>query len=167
MKFFKEFKEFAIKGNMVDMAIGIIMGTAFNNVVNVLVKKIFTPPLLILTDQANFSDQKYILREAAGGLQEIALGYGDMIEASIRAQRYILTDKDSSTSSALAFMRSWRADANEQRGRRMAHCKADWPGVRKIGFGSAICPCCLRRASHCSGLTGDISPYRRYLFFKP
>lgn len=82
-RFIKEFKNFAVKGNMVDMAIGIIMGTAFNNVVNVLVKKIFTPPLLILTDQANFSDQKYILREAAGGLEEIAIGYGDLIEVLI------------------------------------------------------------------------------------
>ena len=83
MKFFKEFKNFAVKGNMVDMAIGIIMGTAFNNVVNVLVKKIFTPPLLVMTDQANFSDQKYVLREAYEGFEEIAVGYGDLIEASI------------------------------------------------------------------------------------
>lgn len=79
-KIIKEFKNFAIKGNMVDMAIGIIMGTAFNRVVNVLVKKIFTPPLLVLTGQMNFSEQKYILREAVGGVDEIAIGYGELIE---------------------------------------------------------------------------------------
>ena len=67
-KFFSEFKNFAVKGNMVDMAIGIIMGTAFNKVVNVIVKKIFTPPLLMLTNQVSFVDQKYILREAEEGL---------------------------------------------------------------------------------------------------
>ncbi len=79
-KFIKEFKNFAIKGNMVDMAIGIIMGTAFNSVVNVLVKKIVTPPLLVLTGQVNFSEQKYVLREAVAGAEEISIGYGELIE---------------------------------------------------------------------------------------
>ena len=81
--FFQEFKNFAVKGNMVDMAIGIIMGTAFNNVVKVLVKKVFTPPLLFFTNQVNFVDQKYILREAGEGLDEIAIGYGQLIEALV------------------------------------------------------------------------------------
>ena len=79
-KFFLEFKNFAVKGNMLDMAIGIIMGTAFNNVVNVLVKKIIMPPMLLITNQVSFSDQKYVLREAADGLEEIAIGYGLLIE---------------------------------------------------------------------------------------
>jgi large conductance mechanosensitive channel len=82
-KFFLEFKNFAVKGNMLDMAIGIIMGTAFNNVVNVLVKKIIMPPLLLITNQVSFSDQKYILREATEGLEEIAIGYGLLIEVLI------------------------------------------------------------------------------------
>ena len=81
--FFSEFKNFAVKGNMVDMAIGIIMGTAFNNVVNVLVKKVFMPPLLLMTDQVSFVDQKYILREATEDKVEIALGYGVLLEALI------------------------------------------------------------------------------------
>ncbi len=79
-KFLSEFKNFAVKGNMVDMAIGIIMGTAFNNVVNVIVKKIFMPPLLLMTNQVSFTDQKYVLREAAEGMEEIAIGYGLLIE---------------------------------------------------------------------------------------
>lgn len=82
-RFFSEFKNFAIKGNMVDMAIGIIMGTAFNNLINVLVKKVIMPPLLIMTNQVNFKEQKYVLREATDGLDEIALGYGELIEAII------------------------------------------------------------------------------------
>lgn len=82
-KFFSEFKNFAVKGNMVDMAIGIIIGTAFNNVVNVIVKKVVTPPLLLLTHQVNFEAQKFVIREAGEGLDEVAIGYGYLIEALI------------------------------------------------------------------------------------
>ena len=82
-KFFSEFKNFAVKGNMVDMAIGIIMGTAFNNVVNVLVKKIFMPPLFMITNQVSFSEQKYVLKEAIEGHEEIAIGYGLLVEVLI------------------------------------------------------------------------------------
>lgn len=63
MKLFKEFKEFAVKGNMMDMAIGIIIGVAFNKVIDVLVKKVFLPPLSLLTDGVNFEDKKIILKE--------------------------------------------------------------------------------------------------------
>ena len=45
MKFLKDFKEFAVKGNMIDIAIGVIIGTAFNKVVNTLVKEVFMQPL--------------------------------------------------------------------------------------------------------------------------
>ena len=48
--FFQEFKNFAIKGNMIDMAVGIVIGTAFNNVISTIVKKIVMPPLSMLTD---------------------------------------------------------------------------------------------------------------------
>jgi large conductance mechanosensitive channel len=82
-KFFLEFKNFAVKGNMVDMAIGIIIGTAFSKVVNVLVKQIFMPPLYLLTNQLDFAHQKYILRETSEGLDEVAIGYGELIEVLI------------------------------------------------------------------------------------
>lgn len=82
--FIKEFKDFAIKGNMIDMAVGIIIGTAFNNVVNILVKKIVMPPLSLLTDNVNnISERKYVLREAAGEVSEVAIGYGELIEVLI------------------------------------------------------------------------------------
>ncbi len=84
--FLKEFKEFAIKGNMIDIAIGVIIGGAFNKVVNVLVKEIFLPPLSLLTDGSNWSDRKWILREGVevegqAKIEEIAIGYGKLIEA--------------------------------------------------------------------------------------
>jgi len=88
MGLLKEFKEFAVKGNMIDMAVGIIIGTAFNKVVDVLVKQIVLPPLSMLTDGINFADRKFVLREGidpnqAGAVEakEIAIGYGALIEA--------------------------------------------------------------------------------------
>lgn len=81
--FLKEFKEFAIKGNMLDMAVGIIIGTAFNKVVNTMVKQVIMPPLSVLTDGVHISDRKIILRHASEGIEEIALEYGALIEALI------------------------------------------------------------------------------------
>lgn len=81
--FIQEFKDFAIKGNMIDMAVGIIIGTAFNSVVNTLVKKVVMPPLSLLTDGVNLGEKKYILREAAGDVSEVAIGYGELIEVLI------------------------------------------------------------------------------------
>lgn len=81
--FIQEFKDFAVKGNMIDMAVGIIIGTAFNSVVNTLVKKVVMPPLSLLTDDVNLAERKYILREAAGEVSEVAIGYGELIEVLI------------------------------------------------------------------------------------
>jgi large conductance mechanosensitive channel len=86
MKFLKEFKEFAVKGNMMDMAIGIIIGAAFNKVIDVLVKKVFMPPLSLMTDGLEFQDKKYILRDAIYNAQgeptvkEVAIEYGTLFE---------------------------------------------------------------------------------------
>ncbi|AUC77105.1 large conductance mechanosensitive channel protein MscL [Olleya sp. Bg11-27] len=86
MKFFKEFKEFAVKGNMMDMAIGIIIGASFNKVIDVMVKKVFLPPLSLMTDGLNFHNKRYILRDAittSEGVvttQEVAVYYGELFE---------------------------------------------------------------------------------------
>lgn len=87
MGIFKEFKEFAVKGNMIDMAIGIIIGASFNKVVDVIVKKVLMPPLSLLTDGLKFQDKRFVLRDqltdASGQVisDEIAIGYGALIEA--------------------------------------------------------------------------------------
>ncbi|PRX49813.1 large conductance mechanosensitive channel protein MscL [Salegentibacter salegens] len=87
MGIIKEFKEFAIKGNMVDMAVGIIIGTAFNSVVNTLVKEVVMPPLSLMTDGIEFANRKWVLREGvaeADGVtlvEEVAVGYGALIES--------------------------------------------------------------------------------------
>jgi len=87
-KFFNEFKEFAIKGNMIDIAVGVIIGAAFNKVIETLVKKIIMPPISMLTDDFNFENKKLILREAV--LQndkiikeEVYVGYGELITVLI------------------------------------------------------------------------------------
>ncbi len=88
MGILREFKEFAVKGNMIDMAVGIIIGTAFNKVVDVLVKQVVLPPLSMLTDGINFAERKIVLREgiAVNGdtgedVTEVAIGYGALVEA--------------------------------------------------------------------------------------
>ena len=81
--FIQEFKNFAVKGNMVDMAIGIIIGASFNAVINSLVKKVIMPPLSLLTEGVNLENKKYVLRQAAEGLEEVAIGYGDLLNVLI------------------------------------------------------------------------------------
>ncbi|EAR15707.1 MULTISPECIES: large conductance mechanosensitive channel protein MscL [Robiginitalea] len=81
--FIREFKNFAIKGNMFDMAIGIIIGTAFNNVVNALVKEILTPPLAFFTSEVQFTNMRWVIREATDTQEEITMGYGILLEALI------------------------------------------------------------------------------------
>ena len=89
MNIFKEFKEFAVKGNMIDMAVGIIIGTAFNKVDDVLVRQVVLPPLTMMTDGINFENRKFVLRDgiATGeegvGIEEVAIGYGALIEAMV------------------------------------------------------------------------------------
>ena len=84
---FNEFKEFAVKGNMMDMAIGIIIGASFNAVVNSLVKEVILPPIATLSDGINFKDKRIILKEATTAVDgtmltdEIAIGYGAFTES--------------------------------------------------------------------------------------
>lgn len=89
MGLLKEFKEFAVKGNMMDMAIGVIIGASFNNVIDVLVKKVLMPPLNYLTNGVHFSDKLLVLKEvvkdSSGNIvqEQIALGYGALFEAFV------------------------------------------------------------------------------------
>tara|TARA_S200000501_G_C20390893_1_gene554887 strand:+ start:58 stop:480 length:423 start_codon:yes stop_codon:yes gene_type:complete len=83
MKIINEFKEFAIKGNMIEMAIGIIIGASFNNVINILVKNILTPPLSLLSDGINFNQKKIILRNKTEGISQVSIEYGLFLETLI------------------------------------------------------------------------------------
>ncbi len=87
MKLIKEFQEFAVKGNMMDMAIGIIIGASFNKVIDILVKKVMLPPLSLLSGNINLQDKRLVLRDAILGSddsviqKEVAIGYGALLEA--------------------------------------------------------------------------------------
>lgn len=88
MKFFSEFKEFAVRGNMVDLAIGVIIGAGFNKIVDALVKHIITPPLGYLTSGTDISDLQWVLRAPVSENGQVIdpgviIGYGIFLEALI------------------------------------------------------------------------------------
>jgi large conductance mechanosensitive channel len=64
---FKEFKEFAVKGNAIDLAVGVIIGAAFGGIVNSRVKDILMPPIGLLTGGLDFSNKFVVLKDAPGG----------------------------------------------------------------------------------------------------
>lgn len=86
---YKEFKEFAVKGNMIDIAIGVIIGAACNKVISVMVSELFMPPLKLLTNGINFSQAQFVLRDAVydidGSLLSpaVAIGYGAVLDAFV------------------------------------------------------------------------------------
>lgn len=77
----KEFKDFAIKGNVMDMAIGIIIGTAFGKIVTSLVTDVIMPPIGWLTGGVDFSNLKITLKEAVGTTEAVSVNYGNFINS--------------------------------------------------------------------------------------
>jgi len=63
-KFFQEFKEFAMRGNVIDMAVGVIIGAAFGKIVTSLVNDVLMPAIGVLTGGINFSDYKWVIQKA-------------------------------------------------------------------------------------------------------
>lgn len=86
MGFLKEFKEFAVKGNVMDMAVGVIIGGAFGKIVTSVVNDIIMPPIGVLVGGVDFSDMKLTLKnqvvDAAGAVLEpaVTLNYGAFIQ---------------------------------------------------------------------------------------
>lgn len=78
-KFLTEFKEFAVKGNVVDMAVGVVIGGAFGNIVTSLVNDIITPLIGVITGGQSFDNLKIILNEST----ELSLNYGSFIQTTI------------------------------------------------------------------------------------
>jgi large conductance mechanosensitive channel len=76
----KEFKAFALKGNVLDLAIGVIIGGAFGKIVTSLVNDIIMPLLGILLGRINLSNMKWIIREAEGDKAELAVLYGAFLQ---------------------------------------------------------------------------------------
>lgn len=76
----KDFKEFAFKGNVLDMAIGVIIGAAFGKIVTSLVNDLIMPIISILTGGINFTDLKFVITPAHGDVAENAIMYGSFIQ---------------------------------------------------------------------------------------
>lgn len=86
MGFIREFRDFAMRGNVIDMAVGIIIGAAFGTIVSTLVDRVFMPPIGLLLGRVDFSDLKIVLQaaDAGAGLNEVAIVYGEFINALIK-----------------------------------------------------------------------------------
>ena len=83
MKILDEFKKFAMKGNMVDMAVGIIIGAAFGKIVTSLVNDIIMPPIGLLLGGVNFTELKVVLKAATETNPAVTWNYGSFIQVAI------------------------------------------------------------------------------------
>lgn len=83
MSLLSEFKAFAVKGNMIDMAVGIIIGAAFGKIVSSLVGDVIMPPLGVLIGGVDFTDLAITLKAAEGDLPAVVLAYGKFIQSII------------------------------------------------------------------------------------
>lgn len=83
MSVLKEFKEFAVKGNVADMAVGIIVGAAFGKIVSSFVADVVMPPIGVLIGGVDFSDLKMVLKDAAGETPAVTLNYGNFIQSVV------------------------------------------------------------------------------------
>lgn len=80
MSVVKELKDFMMRGNVVDMAVGVIIGGAFGKIVSSLVNDVIMPPIGVLLKGANFSDLKLIIKEAADGAAAVSINYGVFLQ---------------------------------------------------------------------------------------
>ena len=83
MKLIDEFKAFAMKGNMVDMAVGIIIGAAFGKIVSSLVSDIIMPPIGLLLGGVNFTDLKLVMKAATETAPAVTWNYGSFLQVVI------------------------------------------------------------------------------------
>ncbi|WP_442498391.1 large-conductance mechanosensitive channel protein MscL [Methylobacter sp. sgz302048] len=83
MSILREFKEFAIKGNAIDMAIGIIIGAAFGKIISSLVDDIIMPPIGMLVGGVDFTNLAVTLKEATLDTPAVTLNYGNFIQTLV------------------------------------------------------------------------------------
>ena len=83
MSFASEFKSFAMKGNVVDMAVGIIIGAAFGKIIASLVADVNMPPIGLALGGVNFSDLAFVMKEAVDGAPAVVVSWGKFIQTVI------------------------------------------------------------------------------------
>ena len=79
----QEFKKFAMRGNVVDMAVGIVIGASFGKIVSSFVSDVIMPPIGVLLGGVDFSSLSWILKEATGEVEAVAINYGVFINTLI------------------------------------------------------------------------------------
>ena len=83
MKFVDDFKSFAMKGNLIDMAVGIIIGAAFGKIISSFVADVIMPPLGLLIGGVNFTDLKFVLKAAVDATHPaVTLNYGNFLQVT-------------------------------------------------------------------------------------
>lgn len=83
MSMMKEFKDFAVKGNVVDMAVGIIIGVAFGKIVSSFVGDVIMPPIGVLLGGMDFASLVFIVKEAVGEAPAVVISYGKFVQTLI------------------------------------------------------------------------------------
>jgi large conductance mechanosensitive channel len=83
MGMMSEFKDFAMRGNVVDMAVGIVIGGAFGKIVSSFVSDVLMPPLGLLMGGVNFTELAVTLQEAQGEVAAVTLNYGSFIQTTV------------------------------------------------------------------------------------
>jgi len=79
----EEFKKFALRGNVIDLAVGVVVGGAFGKITTSLVNDIIMPALGIITGKIDFSNLKYVIVEAGENVPELAIRYGNFIQTVV------------------------------------------------------------------------------------
>jgi large conductance mechanosensitive channel len=83
MEIIGEFKKFAMRGNVVDLAVGVIIGGAFGKIITSLVEDVIMPPIGVLLGGVKFSDLKIILKNGTEGSTAVTLNYGAFLQATV------------------------------------------------------------------------------------
>ena len=80
MGMMQEFKEFAMRGNVVDLAVGVVIGAAFSKIVSSVVADVIMPPIGLMTGGVNFTDLKAVLKEGVGDIPAVTVNYGSFLQ---------------------------------------------------------------------------------------
>lgn len=83
MGMLQEFKEFAMRGNVVDLAVGVVIGGAFGKIVSSVVADMIMPPIGVLMGGVNFTNLKMVLKEGVGEIPAVTLNYGNFIQSGV------------------------------------------------------------------------------------
>jgi large conductance mechanosensitive channel len=83
MSILQEFKDFAIKGNVMDMSVGIIIGAAFGKIVSSFVADVIMPPIGVLVGGVDFTKLAFTIKEASGDVPAVTLKYGNFIQTMV------------------------------------------------------------------------------------